>query len=98
MGKKKDIIVLESRLDAAGADALKVTLLERLAAGTGLTLDAGEVSLIDTPAIQVLLGASRSCASNDSPFKIETASEPFREAFEILGLDNHIQDWGLSNG
>ena len=97
MGKTPDSVVLEARLDAAGADSLRTVLLERIELDGDIILDASEVSLIDTPAVHVLLGAARSCDARGKAMKLDRPSEPFLEAFQILGLDTEIQNWGIAN-
>lgn len=97
MGKTPDTVLLEARLDAAGADALRTDLLARLETSADLLVDASEVSLIDTPAVHVLLGAARSCETRGKALKLDRPSEPFLEAFQILGLEKEIEHWGNTN-
>jgi len=90
-------IKLEARLDACAAEALHAELLDKRNDTGGLTVNASDVTLIDTPAIQVLLAAAKDLAGQGEVFHLKDSSEEVGEAMALLGLSNEFEQWSSPN-
>lgn len=90
-------IELPARLDVPAAEALLAELLEQRGSDADLVVEGGGVGLIDTPAIQILIGAARDQASRDRAFTLNDPSAAIREAMELMGLEDELATWRGSN-
>jgi anti-anti-sigma factor len=100
MAAAADIEPLElaARLDLMAAEALRSDLLDRREGAEVLTISGREVSLIDTPAIQVLLSAANDQAARGGRFVLSEPSPAIAEAMGILGLKDVLESWRDSDG
>lgn len=89
---------LGSRLDIVAAEALQVELLELAPTQDELTIDARDVELIDTPAIQVLLAAAAHQLDRGARFLVTNPSEAFLAAMALIGMPSKCEEWSKSNG
>jgi len=94
---KTQEIKLEARLDTCAAEALHAELLDKRNNTGGLTINASDVTLIDTPAIQVLLATAKDLASKEEVFHLKDSSEVVGEAMALLGLSNEFEQWSSPN-
>jgi anti-anti-sigma regulatory factor len=72
--------------DIAACAPLHTMLLERLAAGDSLALDASAVERVSTAGVQLLLSAAQSFISEGRAFQLNAPSQPLLQAVEDLGL------------
>lgn len=80
-------------LDLGGAHALRETFVHAGSAAGHVTVDAGQVERIGTPAIQVLLAAARAQTANNRSFTLRQPSEVVVKAFEDIGLIEELNRW-----
>jgi len=90
-------IKLEARLDVSAAEALHAELLDKRNDTGGLTVNASAVTMIDTPAIQVLLAAAKDLEGQGEAFHLKDSSEEIGEAMALLGLSNEFEQWSSPN-
>ena len=88
-----DAVVLPAVLDLAAAHTLKGTLGETVLCGTHIVLNGMNVERVGTPALQVLLAASRSVAGAGGSFVLQRPSHALRSAFGDLGLAAELARW-----
>ncbi|MBR9824534.1 MAG: STAS domain-containing protein [Alphaproteobacteria bacterium] len=86
-------ILLGSRLDLNAAEALQGEILSQRDGVQILAVDGSEVSLVDTPAIQVLLAAAHDHQARGGQFELREPSPAFEEAMQLLGLDAQLEKW-----
>ncbi len=79
-------IELPSTGDAITVAALKTELLERLAAGEGVRLDARHVAEPSTALIQTIEAGAAAFADKMLPFGLLEPSDALCGAYETLGL------------
>jgi|GEM_PF-2473479 len=89
----KEVFELAPRLDLAAAEALHTEILERRDVGASLQFNASDVSLVDTPAIQVLLAAAKDQEAREQGFELVDPSPAFTEAMSLLGLEAQLNMW-----
>ncbi len=77
-------LALPARLDLTTAGALAQQLRSHL--GGDLALDAGAVSHLGTPGLQVLLSARKSWAASGHTLTLENAPGPIEEQLSQFGL------------
>ncbi len=53
-------------------------------------IDAGQVKVIDTAGVQLLLALQNRLQSHGGNIEFTAMSEPFKQGFAILGLDQEI--------
>ncbi len=68
------------------APALRDALIERLADGVPVVLDATQVTQIDTAGVQLLVGFSIDCMERDIAFCWKGRSAPLEQAIAALGV------------
>ena len=90
-------IVLDGRMDASAAEALHAEILDKRGDTGGLVINAANVSLIDTPAIQVLLSAARDQAAREESFRLAEPSAEMSEAMNLLGLGEEFEQWSAAD-
>lgn len=90
-------IILDGRMDASAAEALYAEILDKRGDTGALVINASNVSLIDTPAIQVLLSAARDQAERDESFRLADPSEEMSEAMTLLGLADEFEQWSTAD-
>lgn len=88
---------LPARLDLLAAETLRGDLLDRREGADILLLSGREVSLIDTPAIQVLLSAANDQTARGGRLILREPSPAIAEAMVILGLEDVLESWRESN-
>jgi anti-anti-sigma regulatory factor len=76
--------LLPAVLDLTAADALKQNLLGVLTGGGAITIDAGAVQRITSPAFQIFAAAAKTRSEGDLRFI--NVPEIFRETAATLGL------------
>lgn len=80
-------IELPTVLDTAAAGALRQGLLEAIAAGGCVNVDASAVQRISTPCLQVLAAASKSAALVDGcRLRLHGVPPTMSETIHMLGL------------
>jgi anti-anti-sigma factor len=90
-------IMLDGRMDASAAEALAAEILDKRGDTGGLVVNAKNVSLIDTPAIQVLLSAARDQVERDESFRLVEPSAEMSEAMTLLGLGEEFEQWSAAD-
>ena len=90
-------IKLAPRLDLNAAEALHSEILSEREGVSTLVIDASEVSLIDTPAVQVLLAAEKDQAARGGELALRAPSPAFEEAMHLLGLESQLETWRGKN-
>ncbi|WP_300531166.1 STAS domain-containing protein [Maricaulis sp.] len=90
-------VELPARLDLLAAEALRGDLLDRREGLDELTVCGREVSLIDTPAIQVLLSAAHDQNARGGRLVLREPSPAIVEAMAVLGLGEVLESWRESN-
>ena len=78
------------------AAELKETLLAALAAAPALDLELRHVEEIDTSGVQLLLLARQEAARAGKSLRFVGHSAPVREAFAMLGFDEHLDPIGAT--
>ncbi len=91
-------IELEARLIGGAVDDLHSNLLEISEGEQDILLDAEQVDVIDTTAIQVLLSAAKTCQLQNKKFQIQNMGNEFLHAMKVLGLGAVAEEWELGNG
>lgn len=94
--RNPDILALAPVFDITAALPLKDALVEALSLRTGLVLDGANVERVGTPAVQVLLAASRGLAANSQRLVLINPSPVLRGAFDDLGLAAELECWSKS--
>jgi anti-anti-sigma regulatory factor len=84
----KPAIILPAILDITMAAALKQDCQAAVAGGEGLVVDAGAVSLVSSPCLQVLAAAARALSVSGGPGLVyRDASDRFRKSVTGLALN-----------
>jgi len=78
------VLGLASSLDPASGEALLGEL--RRARNTALVIEAGDVTRVSTPVLQLLLSAWMTWRSDGHDFHIASPSQALAEAAALLGL------------
>lgn len=86
------VLRLDGELTIYRAQDLRQLLLEALAGPDGLQLDLGEVSEMDSSAVQLLLAARQEALAAGKTFAILLASDPVRQVLTLLGLEDLLQE------
>lgn len=86
-------LLLDERLDEGSANKLKESLEELIALHENIKINAGKVSYITSPCIQILFNAGRSCSINGINFKITEKSNVVKRAFKEVGLYSFINQF-----
>jgi anti-anti-sigma regulatory factor len=100
MGDHTEIskITLTTRVDAMAAEALHAEILDLRSNAGGLVIDASEVSLIDTPAIEIIISAAQDQVVRHESFHLKDPSDAFNDAVAQMGLAQEFEKWSSSNG
>lgn len=77
------LFILKERLDISGAEALRAVIL---AADGDLTIDAGAVSIVTTPGLQVLMAGRDHLAAKGHALHLSPVSAGFRACLQTLGV------------
>lgn len=77
------VFILKERLDIAGAEALRDALLS---AKGDVRVDAGSVSLLTTPGLQVLMAGRDHQAARGHALRISPVSAGFLACLRTLGV------------
>ncbi|WP_291843542.1 STAS domain-containing protein [Maricaulis sp.] len=88
---------LDARMDIIAAESLLAELQKTSPAQDTLVIDAEDVTLIDTPVIQILLSAARDQAEQGGCFTLTRPSAAVVDAMCLLGLENSLTEWSGSN-
>ena len=91
-------IRLVTRVDSVAAEALHAEILDLRSHSGGLIVDASEVYLIDTPAIEILISAGNDQDQRNDKFELKDPSDAFNDAVSQMGLTNEFKKWSSSNG
>ncbi len=86
-------VVLGSRISSADIESLHASLTDAAASDADMTVDVSGVTLIDTPAIQLLMCAARDQARRGRQFFLKGESGAFSEAVSLLGLTQEVNSW-----
>jgi len=85
-------VALPPVADLTEAGPLKERLLQALAAGTSVTVDASAVQRLSSPFLQVLVAGTQSFAkAGGASLTIADPSEAFCETASVLGLMNALE-------
>ena len=89
MASRKSLapIALDVDLRLSQAPVLRERLLKALAAGSPVTLDGGNVTQVDTAALQVLCAFTRDAAGQGLTVAWGEVSQVLRDGAAMLGLD-----------
>jgi anti-anti-sigma regulatory factor len=88
-------IKLANNVDQTYAQQLLEEILANMDAQSSFTINASAVERIGTPGAQVLMAFHQYCREHNLKIKIEKPSQQFKSAFQDLGLDEYVQEWGL---
>ena len=88
-------IALPEVLDLSTAASLKTALAAALEDRRPITLDAGQVSRLSTPCLQVLIAAERAMKAADVPFTLVNPSDAFVDTFNDLGVFSQLKQWTI---
>jgi len=81
-------ISLPSILDITAAADLKRELMEALASGGSLNVNAGAVQRVTTPCLQILAAAAKSVAqAGGGRFRLHSVPRGLSETIAMLGLE-----------
>lgn len=83
-------VAASGELDAASSTEFGRAIDTVLEAGTGITLDLGAVTFIDSSALRVVTLALRRAQDEGQPFSVPAASDAVRRIFEITGLSSFL--------
>ncbi len=87
---------LPATVDLTTATALKQQLEQALAAGSGVTLDGGDVVRVTSPGLQVLASAALSFRRAGGPGMIfDTMSDALSDTIEALALTSLFDRRGV---
>ncbi|WP_022978917.1 STAS domain-containing protein [Ideonella sp. B508-1] len=86
------VLRLDGELTIYRAQEVRQLLLETLARPEGLQLDLGEVSEMDSSAVQLLLAARQEALAAGKTFVILQASDPVGQVLALLGLEDLLQE------
>lgn len=90
--KMGERVTLPPVADLTEAGPLKERLLQALAAGTSVTVDASAVQRVSSPCLQVLVAGTQSFAkAGGTSLTIADPSEAFRETVSVLGLTDALE-------
>lgn len=90
-------LTLEERLDEGSAIKLKESLDELMSTREEIMVNAGRVSYITSPCIQILFNASKSCSVKGINFRITEKSNVVKKAFKEVGLYSFIRQHAYRN-
>ena len=80
-------ISLPSILDITAAAELKRNLLEALASGSSISINASAVQRVTTPCLQILAAAARSVAqAGGGRFRLHSVPQGLSETIAMMGL------------
>lgn len=80
-------VTLPPVADLTAAGPLKQSLLDGLAAGKSITIDASAVQRVSSPCLQVLVAGMQSFAkAGGTSLVVANPSQAFRETVSVLGL------------
>jgi anti-anti-sigma factor len=85
------VLHVSGELDHASAQALDDELREAIVESSPVVLDLGEVNLIDSTGLRVLVLAAKQSALNGNRLKIHRVSDSVRRVIEISGLDRALR-------
>lgn len=83
LSQEDGVILLPERMDIIAAGLLRTTIL---AEACDLVLDASEVAMMTTPAIQVVMAARDHQQEQGNSLRIEAPSPGFTAAAKTLGV------------
>lgn len=88
-------IRLASNIDQQYAQQLLEEINANIDNYSTFSVDASEVERIGTPGAQVLISLNEYCRQHNFKINVTKPSPQFIAAFRDLGLDVHVQEWGL---
>lgn len=88
-------IKLASNVDQQYAQQLLEEILANIDTQSAFVINASAVERMGTPGAQVLVSLNNYCKENSLQIRIDHPSAQFISAFRDLGLDEHVQEWGL---
>ncbi len=84
----RHVVAVRGEIDLFTAPELKSTLTDVIDAGkTGVVVDLGETTFLDSTALGVLIGAVKRLRSRDGTLTIVNTDPNIAKTFEITGLD-----------
>jgi chemotaxis protein CheX len=89
-------IKLPSQLDLGALPNLKEELLGAIASTGGVVLEGSDVERVGTPAIQLVLAASKEFSASGRRFALQAPSEALALAFDELGLSAEAREWSAA--
>jgi anti-sigma B factor antagonist len=84
------VLRVSGELDHASAGALDDELRRAIGEREAVVLDLGEVTMIDSTGLRVLVLAAKQSALNGTRLKIVRVTERVRNVFELTGLDHAL--------
>lgn len=91
----RTLVTLPGTLDTAVAAPLKDALMEAVAAGRPVVVDASAVARLSTACIQVLIAGGRAVAGAGHQFSVARPSEALVSAFDDMGLFPVMMTWKI---
>ena len=82
------LVSASGELDAASSSDLARCIDQALSIGSGIVLDLGDVTFIDSSALRVVTLGIRKANDEDQTFTVSSASEAVRRIFEITGVSS----------
>ncbi len=87
------VVTLPVMLDVSAAHALKELFVDAASSRADVVLSGVNVERVGTPAVQVLLAAAQTIASEGHRFALTQASDALCAAFSDLGLKSTLEQW-----
>jgi anti-anti-sigma factor len=83
-------LVLEGELDMATAAELEAVIVECAESGSGLTMDLGQLTFMDSSGVRLLLFAQQACQANGAEFVVIPGPRQVQRVFEVTDLVKHL--------
>lgn len=83
-------VSLPAIFNGPAAQGMRDVLLEVAGSSAHIVVDGSAVERVGTPALQVLIAASRTAAANGGTFSLTGPSEALRAALEDLGFSSTV--------
>ncbi len=87
---KNEIIHLNKTSDISDVNELFKVLKPVLEKDTSVTLDASNITSIDTTSMQLLLSFSQKMQLNGNKVKWQKPSDAFCRAAKLIGIESHL--------
>jgi anti-sigma B factor antagonist len=80
------LLELSGELDIAARDDLRAAIVQAVEAGSGVTIDLGDTTFLDSEALSALIDGYHAAHAAGVPFKLTGARGPVRRVLEVTGV------------